>query len=289
MFSWICPQCGREVPPSYTECPDCAAKGKVPPSPGAEPAQPQANVPPGPEMQPQPPYFMQPPQGAAPYPNPAGAAPTQYAPYPQQYGPTQYPPQYGTPAGQYPQYPPPPQQYQPPPQYQAPPRQYTPPAAPGGRHIPTWLMTVVFAAIAGALLYGLYSLVGSGHTGSQAAAPPAAVENPAAAKAGANSPLQKYIEISAIRFVEGPKKNIAVKFTVTNHSDADATGLAGTVKILARTQKSEEDAVGTFSFTADVPAQASKEVTAPLSTKLKMYELPDWQNVFTDVQITAPQ
>ena len=29
MFTWICPQCGREVPPSYTDCPDCAAKGKA--------------------------------------------------------------------------------------------------------------------------------------------------------------------------------------------------------------------------------------------------------------------
>lgn len=24
MFTWICPKCGREVPPSYSECPDCA-------------------------------------------------------------------------------------------------------------------------------------------------------------------------------------------------------------------------------------------------------------------------
>src|ERR1035438_3119946 len=26
MFTWICPTCGREVPPAYNECPDCAAK-----------------------------------------------------------------------------------------------------------------------------------------------------------------------------------------------------------------------------------------------------------------------
>jgi len=32
----------------------------------------------------------------------------------------------------------------------------------------------------------------------------------------------------------------------------------------------------------------SKELTAPLNTKKKIYELPDWQNVTTDVQITAP-
>lgn len=25
MFTWICPKCGREVPPSYSECPNCAA------------------------------------------------------------------------------------------------------------------------------------------------------------------------------------------------------------------------------------------------------------------------
>ena len=26
MFTWICPQCGREVPPAYKDCPDCAKK-----------------------------------------------------------------------------------------------------------------------------------------------------------------------------------------------------------------------------------------------------------------------
>jgi hypothetical protein len=28
MFTWICPTCGRECPPSYTECPDCSARQK---------------------------------------------------------------------------------------------------------------------------------------------------------------------------------------------------------------------------------------------------------------------
>src|ERR1700690_3678472 len=25
MFTWICPKCGKEVPPAYSECPNCAA------------------------------------------------------------------------------------------------------------------------------------------------------------------------------------------------------------------------------------------------------------------------
>ena len=51
MFTWICPQCGREVPPAYTDCPDCAAKGKTPPA-----------QPPAPSPVPQPPPNLPPPQ-----------------------------------------------------------------------------------------------------------------------------------------------------------------------------------------------------------------------------------
>jgi hypothetical protein len=42
MFTWICPKCGSEVPPSYSECPRCAAK------PPAASGQPVAAPPPQP-------------------------------------------------------------------------------------------------------------------------------------------------------------------------------------------------------------------------------------------------
>ena len=35
-------------------------------------------------------------------------------------------------------------------------------------------------------------------------------------------------------------------------------------------------------------ARSSKELSAPLTTKRKIYELADWQNITTDIQITAP-
>jgi hypothetical protein len=28
MFTWICPKCGKEVPPAYSDCPNCAAAGE---------------------------------------------------------------------------------------------------------------------------------------------------------------------------------------------------------------------------------------------------------------------
>jgi hypothetical protein len=103
------------------------------------------------------------------------------------------------------------------------------------------------------------------------------------------NPLQKYVEISGIRFVSGPKDAIEAHFVVINHSGADIAALGGTVNIWGRTAKSEEEAAGSFNFKmASLGPFESKEATAPVTTKLKVYELPDWQNVSTEVQITSP-
>jgi hypothetical protein len=118
--------------------------------------------------------------------------------------------------------------------------------------------------------------------------PSSTVESPAAKPGAKTNPLQKYIEISGVRFGEDKKKKPTVTFVVVNHSGADVTGLAGNVTVFGRTQKSEEEAAGTFTFTTNLAPNSSKEMTAVLTTKLKIYELPDWQNVSTDVQITAP-
>jgi len=186
------------------------------------------------------------------------------------------------PPPQQPQYAPPPQpQYAPPPPQYAQPPQYAPPL-PRAFQLPTWLMAVLFAVGFGLVLGGVYWFVTSRHSNTSA------VIDTMAAKPGAKeNPVQKYIEVTGIRFA-GSSKGPVVSFVVINHSDSDLVGLAGTVKVWGLTQKAEEDPVGTFSFQTSMPAQSSKELTMPLTTKLKVMELPDWQNVKVDVQITAP-
>ena len=264
MFSWICPRCGREVPPSYTECPDCAAKGLAPLSPAAGSAPPPAQTPPG-APQPAPANYI---------PQPASAAPPPYAYSPQPpYAAAPPHPTPGQPAYQQPA-------YQPPLNYAHPPARAT--------GLPTWLLTLLFTLAFVGLVGGIYWIIGYSRNGSQAASPPATVESPAAKPGTKASPFQKYIEVSGVRFTQDAKKKTLVQFTLTNHSDADLSGLAGNVTIWGHTQKSEEDAVGTFAFASNLPPQTSKELSAPLTTKLKMYELPDWQNITTDIQITSP-
>jgi hypothetical protein len=76
---------------------------------------------------------------------------------------------------------------------------------------------------------------------------------------------------------------------VVNHSAAPISDLVATVNLLAGTSRSDEDQIGSFNLNADViPANGSKDMSAPLKTKLKPYEMPDWQNATAEVQITSP-
>ena len=109
-----------------------------------------------------------------------------------------------------------------------------------------------------------------------------------ASKGKVTNPLQKYVEVVGIRMITQDKQP-AARFIVVNHSGAEIDDLAANVTLLASTSRSDEDAVGTFSF--KIPSIGSnefKELTEPLKTKLKPYELPDWQNTTAEVQITSP-
>jgi hypothetical protein len=133
---------------------------------------------------------------------------------------------------------------------------------------------------------GLYYFMFRSDT-SASAAPKATSASPTGAKEAAN-PLQKSLEVTGLRFTTEGQKSV-VHFVVVNHSSAPISDLAATVTLLAGTSRSDEDQIGSFNVNADViPANGSRDMTAPLKTKLKPYEMPDWQNATAEVQITSP-
>src|SRR5487761_2180364 len=160
MFNWICPECGREVSPSATECRFCAERKKA-----AETAVPfPAPVPP-PAVDPSPAYSAPPPPQQVPLMQAPPAQPMpQYRPDAQAYAPPQ---------PQQPYYAPPPPQ-QPQPYY--PPAGY-PPAKPA---LPTWAMALLFAlafiGVGAAIFFG-YQYFGRGPRAERAG-----VTEPAAAE-----------------------------------------------------------------------------------------------------------
>jgi hypothetical protein len=227
MFTWICPVCGREVPPSYTECPTCAETNKTPAvsqTPVIKPDEP----PPVPRA----PYLRLQDQPAA-TPTPRGG-------------------------------------------------------------MPTWLMSIVFALAFGGVVAGAYFGVQYLKKEPAPETPaPAAESKPAAAAPaapGKTNPILKHLEIGGVRLTQNSAGKTEVRFLVINHSGAEIADLAGTVGLQARTSKKDEEPVGAFAFKIPVLGPyESKESSAIVDTKLKVYELPDWQNLDLRVQVTSPQ
>ncbi|MBI5280691.1 MAG: hypothetical protein HY858_03335 [Candidatus Solibacter usitatus] len=238
MFTWICPQCGSEVPPSYSECPACVERRQQ----AGQPAEP-----------PPPPPPQTPPQAPASYQQPAYQQPPVY----------QQPPQ--------PQYAPPPQAV------------YTLQEQKKG--MPTWLVALLTIAVLGGALFGVYRLV-DGRNGAKPAPKAAGVKKE---EAGGH-PYAKHIEVVGIRLLESNSKKSLVRYTVINHSPVDLSGLELTVTLTETT--SEPGAAPLAVIAAKVGAIAAygvKDMESPLETKLKVYELPDWQFVKVAFEITAPK
>lgn len=236
MFTWICPQCGREVPPAYNECPDCAARERAKQE---EPAGAGTASPPPPAAAP---------SGAPPEQRPPAPAPVVSA---------------------------------------APPRAAK--KAPGRRvALPTWLMSLLFALAFIGVGLGAFWAVNYFRERGAPERPALALQDPAAQK-GKPHPLQRYIEVTGVRFLQDAKRRTEVRFVLVNHSPDIISDLGGTVTIWGRTQKSDEEAVGSFAFKLpSIGAWEAKEMTAQVNTTLRAYELPDWQNVTAEVQLTAP-
>jgi hypothetical protein len=102
-------------------------------------------------------------------------------------------------------------------------------------------------------------------------------------------PLAKYLELGGFRLSEMGSGKIVVKFAVINHSDADIGDLALSVKLTTTAAKPEDPPI--TQFDVKVPAlgpQEIKDVSATASTKLRIYEMPDWQFIRAEAEITSP-
>ncbi len=154
--------------------------------------------------------------------------------------------------------------------------------------MPTWVLMILFAlalvGIAFGITYGYEYFRNRKQATSTGLDPAANV-----ARTKLSNPLQKVVEVVGIRLVQDAKRRPEARFVVVNHSPNTLDPLSATVTLWASTSRSEEDSVGTFTFKLpSLGPYSAKEVSAPLNTKLKFYELPDWQNATPEIEITSP-
>jgi len=152
--------------------------------------------------------------------------------------------------------------------------------------MPGWLMAILAAAALVAVLGFLYKFV---LNGDQAAPQQKAAKKTADTVSPAENAYLKNLEVTGIRIIE-EKGKPSVRFAVINHMEVQMIGLAITGELTTNTAKEGEPPIGTFQ--AKIPTidpLASKDVTVPVDTKLRAYELPDWQFLKAKVEIILPK
>ncbi|HEX5227817.1 MAG TPA: hypothetical protein VFW44_08910 [Bryobacteraceae bacterium] len=105
-----------------------------------------------------------------------------------------------------------------------------------------------------------------------------------------SNPIAKYLELVGFRVTERSPGHLVVQFGVVNHSEADIGDMKMTVNLGTTAAKPGDPPLISF------PAQVSrlgpnelKDVMVEVPTKLRVYELPDWQFLKADFQVTEPK
>lgn len=140
------------------------------------------------------------------------------------------------------------------------------------------------------LLVAMVCLVGCSSSSSsnkqaQATAPPLPMHFTAT---NTSNPIAKYIELVGFRINETSPGHLEVRFGVVNHSEADLGNVKMTVNVTTTAAKPGEPPLITFPAMVKLGASELKDVTVDVPTKLRVYELPDWQFLKADFEITEP-
>jgi hypothetical protein len=149
-------------------------------------------------------------------------------------------------------------------------------------------LSIVFAAVFIGLGVGAFVLFRSSPAQPAPAQPAVALETPAGQVAPAvqqANPAFKNLELAGLRLTEDKKRKAFLQFVIVNHSGADLGDIAARVSLKTTKAGPEDPPVGTLSFKTSLGPYESKDIRVPVDTKLRVYELPDWQ--FLRAEITG--
>jgi len=108
--------------------------------------------------------------------------------------------------------------------------------------------------------------------------------------AGSANPAARHLELVGFRITEKTPGKLQVQFGVVNHSDADLGDISLNVAIKTTTSKDTEPPLLTFTTkVAAVGPQELKPVSVEVPSKLRPYELPDWQFLKVDFKLDEPK
>jgi hypothetical protein len=107
--------------------------------------------------------------------------------------------------------------------------------------------------------------------------------------AGSSNPAAKHLELVGFRVTEKTPGKLQIQFGVVNHSDADLGDIALDVALKTTTSKDSDPPLVSFKIKVAVGPQELKAVSVEVPSKLRPYELPDWQFLKADFRLDEPK
>jgi hypothetical protein len=129
-----------------------------------------------------------------------------------------------------------------------------------------------------------------GCSSPQKQAKPAGTGASQTSQTSSSDPAAKQLELVGFRIIEKSPGHLEVRFGVVNHSEADLGDLKMDVRLLTTTAKPDDSPLLTFS--TKVPSlgpSEMKQVSVDVPAKLRVYELPDWQFLRANFDLTEPK
>lgn len=122
----------------------------------------------------------------------------------------------------------------------------------------------------------------------QAAAAPAVPAHFTASNG--NNPVAKYLELVGLRIRERSAGHLVIQFGIVNHSEADIGDVKMTVNLSTTAAKPADPPLISFPATVSkLGPNELKDVTVEVPTKMRVYELPDWQFLKANFEIVEPK
>jgi hypothetical protein len=105
-----------------------------------------------------------------------------------------------------------------------------------------------------------------------------------------SNPIAKYIELVGLRVTERSPGHLVVQFGVVNHSEADIGDVKMKVNLGTTAAKPGDPPLISFPATVSkLGPNELKDVSVEVPTKMRVYELPDWQFLKADFEILEPK
>jgi hypothetical protein len=156
--------------------------------------------------------------------------------------------------------------------------------------LPAWAISVLAAMLLVFVGGSVFQNVNAGRDSKPAplSTDPAA-QSPASPEAVPSDahPFGRYVEVTGVRVVADPQRRSQLQYLVVNHSNIQITGIALHINVRSADPSSKAPLIQVSAVIPSLGAYESKEIRTDLDTQMRSTEIPDWDHLKVDVQVTS--